>query len=166
MTTKLTTTQQAVLSHAHEHTEGKIVWMPDAIKGGARQKVIDGLANRALITHTGNDWIMAAEAYDAIGVPRRGPMTIQALDAVIAAATAATAEPIKAPRTRDNTKQAQVIAMLKRPEGATIAQICAATGWQQHTVRGTFAGSFKKKLGLDITSTKELGAERVYKVAT
>ena len=69
-------------------------------------------------------------------------------------------------RTRDNSKQAQVIAMLKRPEGATIVQICEATGWQQHTVRGTFSGSFKKKLGLNITSTKEQGSERVYKVAT
>jgi len=55
--------------------------------------------------------------------------------------------------------------MLKRPEGATIAQICEATGWMPHTVRGTFAGAFKKKLGLQITSTKEAGAERIYHAA-
>ena len=55
--------------------------------------------------------------------------------------------------------------MLQRPEGATIRQICEATGWQQHTVRGTFAGAFKKKLGLTITSGKEQGGERVYRVA-
>jgi uncharacterized protein YcnI len=54
--------------------------------------------------------------------------------------------------------------MLQRPEGATISQICEATGWQQHTVRGTFAGAFKKR-GLAITSTKEAGAERVYRAA-
>jgi hypothetical protein len=58
-----------------------------------------------------------------------------------------------------------VIAMLKRPEGATIAQICEATGWMPHTVRGTFAGAFKKKLGLQITSTKEAGADRIYHAA-
>ncbi len=69
------------------------------------------------------------------------------------------------PRTRDNSKQAQVIAMLKRPQGATIAQICEATGWQSHTVRGTFAGALKKKLGLEITSSKEAGGERVYQIA-
>ena len=55
--------------------------------------------------------------------------------------------------------------MLRRPEGATIAQISETTGWQQHTVRGTFAGAFKKKLGLDISSTKDQGAERVYRIA-
>ena len=70
-----------------------------------------------------------------------------------------------APRTRDNTKQAQIIAMLKRPEGATISQIVEATGWQPHTVRGTFAGAFKKKLGLLIVSEKDSQANRVYRIA-
>ena len=67
-------------------------------------------------------------------------------------------------RTRDNSKQATVLQMLRRPEGATIAQICGATGWQAHTVRGTFAGSFKKKLGLTLTSEKPVGAERTYRL--
>jgi hypothetical protein len=69
------------------------------------------------------------------------------------------------PRTRDNSKQAEVIRMLQRPEGATIGQICTATGWQAHTVRGTFAGAFKKKLGLTIVSDKPQGGERVYRIA-
>ncbi|HEX5794727.1 MAG TPA: DUF3489 domain-containing protein, partial [Geminicoccaceae bacterium] len=51
-------------------------------------------------------------------------------------------------KTRDDTKQAQLIAMLRREEGATIAQIVAATGWQQHTVRGAFAGALKRKVTL------------------
>jgi hypothetical protein len=159
MTIQLTPTQQAILAHAHQHTEGKIAWFPENIKGGARQKVIDGLFKRALITCDGKDWFVAAESYEALGVPRKAPVSAQAIDEVIEAATAAK------PRTRDNSKQAQVIAMLKRPEGATIEQICEATQWQAHTVRGTFAGAFKKKLGLEITSTKEAGGQRVYRVA-
>jgi hypothetical protein len=55
--------------------------------------------------------------------------------------------------------------MLQRPEGATIPQICEATGWQAHTVRGTFAGAFKKKLGLNIVSEKPAGGERAYRIA-
>jgi hypothetical protein len=157
--TQLTPAQNAILTYAHQHTEGKISWFPENIKGGARKKVIDGLFNRALITYDGTDWFVAAEGYEALGVPRKAPITSRALDEVIEAAKDAK------PRTRDNSKQAQVIAMLKRPEGATIANICEATGWQQHTVRGTFAGAFKKKLELAITSTKEVGGERVYRIA-
>lgn len=156
MTTQLTPAQHAILVHAHENTKGKITWFPENIKGGARQKVIDGLFKRSLITYDGKDWFLAAEGYDALGVPHRAPLSAQTINEVIEAATAAK------PRTRDNSKQAQVIAMLKRPEGATIAQICEATGWMPHTVRGTFAGAFKKKLDLQITSTKEAGAERIY----
>jgi hypothetical protein len=126
MTIQLTPTQQAILAHAHQHTEGKIAWFPENIKGGARQKVIDGLFKRALITYDGKDWFVAAEGYEALGVPRKAPVSAQAIYEVIEAATAAK------PRARDNSKQAQVIAMLKRPEGATIEQICEATQWQAH----------------------------------
>jgi hypothetical protein len=67
-------------------------------------------------------------------------------------------------KTRGDTKQAQLIAMLRRKEGATIAQIVAATGWQPHTVRGAFAGALKKKLGLTVTSEKVQRGERVYRI--
>ncbi len=167
MTTTLTPSQQLILNHAATNAEGKINWFPDNIKGGARKKVIDGLFNRALITPSGTDWFVAAEGYDALGLPRPGPVTLadpEIESAVSAIETAAQTETPK-PRTRNNSKQAQVIAMLNRPEGATIPQICEATGWQAHTVRGTFAGAFKKKLGLDITSTKDQGADRVYRIA-
>ena len=66
-------------------------------------------------------------------------------------------------KTRDDTKQAQLIAMLRRKERATIARIVEATGWQPHTVRGAFAGALKKKLGLTVTSEKVEGT-RVYRI--
>ena len=78
--------------------------------------------------------------------------------------TAARAE-TKTTRTRDSRKQATVIGMLKRPVGATTQQIIEVTNWQAHTVRGTFARAFKNKRGLSITSAKNQGAERVYKIA-
>jgi Protein of unknown function (DUF3489) len=65
-----------------------------------------------------------------------------------------TKEP-KAPRTRDGTKQAQLIAMLRRAKGATIDEVVQALEWQPHTVRGAIAGALKKKLGLDVTSEKD-----------
>ena len=185
-TTTLTPAQHAILAKAINTSGGKIDWFPDNIKGGARKKVLDGLFNRALITTDGTDWFVAAEGYDALGVPRPGLNKKRVsqfeanLDRVIAnaeGATAAASDPeleafvtaaeatwVK-PRTRENSKQAEVIRMLQRPEGATIGQICTATGWQAHTVRGTFAGAFKKKLGLNIVSDKPKGGERIYRIA-
>ena len=170
--TQLTPAQHAILAYALEHTNGKIDWFPDNIKGGARKKVLDGLFNRALITTDGTHWFVAAEGYDAMGRARPAPAPLVVDPEIEAAVTAAeatwakdsAAEPTK-PRTRENSKQAEVIRMLQRPEGATIGQICMTTGWQAHTVRGTFAGAFKKKLGLTITSDKPHGGERVYRIA-
>jgi hypothetical protein len=61
------------------------------------------------------------------------------------------------------SKKDEVIAMLRRPEGATVDEVARATGWQRHTVRGVFSGTLKKKLGLMLASTKEERG-RVYRV--
>lgn len=105
----------------------------------------------------------AAQAHDA--TESAHDATDAELEADVATAEASFTPPAKPPRTRENSKQAEVIRMLQRTDGATIRQICEATGWQQHTVRGTFAGAFRKKLGLNVTSAKEQGAERVYRIA-
>ena len=60
--------------------------------------------------------------------------------------------------------QDEVIAMLRRAEGATVAEVASATGWQRHTVRGVFSGTLKKKLGLKLASAKEERG-RVYRIA-
>ena len=169
-TIQLTPAQHAILAYAIEHTGGKIEWFPDNIKGGARTKVLGGLFNKALITRDSANWFVAAEGYDAMGCARPAPAPVTAdseLDAAVTAAEATWAQEKAAakPRTRENSKQATVIQMLQRPEGATVQQICETTGWQAHTVRGTFAGAFKKKLGLTIVSDKAQGGERVYRIA-
>jgi hypothetical protein len=66
------------------------------------------------------------------------------------------------PRPRTGTKQAQMIEILKRPEGATVEQIASATGWQHHTIRGAISGALKKKLGLTVEAsrTREVGPNK------
>jgi hypothetical protein len=64
---------------------------------------------------------------------------------------------------RSGSKQAQVIDLLRRPQGASIKEMMKATGWQAHSVRGFMSGALKKKLGLTIASTKEKRG-RIYRI--
>lgn len=182
----LTPTQHAILTHALDHADGRIEWFPSNIHGGARQKVLAGLAKHELVRRDGKQWRIAAAGYEAPGVPypdaskkRIGKFEAK-LDQIIANAEGAPSAPNDAeleaavaaaeatwatPRTRANSKQAEVVRMLQRPEGATVRQICDATGWQAHTVRGAFAGAFKRKLGLTLVSDKQPAGERIYRVA-
>src|SRR5438874_9183518 len=76
------------------------------------------------------------------------------------------AEPDSQPQSdaKRPSKQQAVIAMLQRPEGATVDEVASTMGWQRHTVRGLFSGTLKKKLGLTLASaTEERG--RVYRIA-
>ena len=113
----------------------------------------------------------ATDAHDgedgAVTAPR-SEMPATSADGATQAATVTdepTRKPKRAPRRkREGTKQAAMIGMLRRKQGATIAQIAEATGWQNHTIRGAIAGALKKKLGLDVTSEKPEGSDRIYRI--
>ena len=72
-------------------------------------------------------------------------------------------EPEPASEEKRSSKQGEVIAMLRRPEGATVDEVASAMGWQRHTVRGLFSGTLKKKLGLTLASAQEERG-RVYRI--
>jgi hypothetical protein len=65
---------------------------------------------------------------------------------------------------RTNSKQAEVLGMLRQPQGSTVPAIIKATGWQPHSVRGFFAGVVRKKLGLTLESEKPNDGDRVYRI--
>ncbi len=68
------------------------------------------------------------------------------------------------PTVRQGTKQALLIDLLKRKNGASIDEIIKATGWQAHSVRGAISGALKKKLGLTVTSERVEKRGRVYRI--
>ena len=101
---------------------------------------------------------------------------IQSLEPAVAAQTAvgapnksrrgsrATTAPA-APVARDGSKKATVLALIRRPEGATLAELMTATGWQAHSVRGFLSAAVGKKMGLAVQSFQSPQGERAYRVA-
>ena len=143
---KLTDTQRALLEAAAKHPQKKLTNFPDTLKGGARIKVLTAMRNAQLIEASASEpevYVATATGLQEIGITTQQSRT-----------------------TREGTKQAVLIELLSRAEGATLPQMTEATGWQVHTVRGAMAGALKKKLGLEITSEKQTGTDRVYRITT
>ncbi|MFC7422074.1 DUF3489 domain-containing protein [Iodobacter arcticus] len=155
----LTATQHAVLSHAIQNTADKLEWFPAKVQGIIRQRVVNGLLNRGLISADG---LVTDAAYQALGLTR---LEMELAPSPVSEAPVEGTKPAQTAtetRRRENSKQAIVIRMLQRPEGATVEQLQAATGWLPHTVRSVFYGTLSKKLGLIIESDKAAGGKRVY----
>ena len=109
---------------------------------------------------------LAALGTEADSAPESGPALEGGFEPAEDAGPADAAPEARAEaRTRqEGTKQAQLIAMVRQVEGATIDEIVASTRWQSHTIRGAFAGALKKRLGLTVTSEKEESRGRVYRL--
>jgi len=162
---KLTDTQTIVLSRAATRTGQLALPLPEGLHGAAAQKAVTAMVTRG--------WLEEVDANMRKGEPlwrETGDghgTTLIATEAGLAAigiAPVVASDTPKPVAIRVGTKQAQVIALLQRPEGASIAEIVAATGWLAHSARGLISGGLKKKLGLQITSQKEQGRGSVYRI--
>ncbi len=189
---KLTDTQLVILSAAAARDDGNILPLPDTlkIKGGAIAAVLKSLLKKGLVAE--RPAARGAETWRETG--DGGRLTLSVTDAGLLAigitpeggaeGAATTAKPVPkktgrratrpkaaakpktgtSPSVRKGTKQALLIDLLSRKDGATIDQIVTATGWQAHSVRGAISGTLKKKLGLTVTSEAVEGRGRVYRI--
>jgi hypothetical protein len=164
---QLSDAQSIILSTACARATGLIFPVTTSLKGGAVGNVCKSLLKRGLIEE------IAASDPDTIWRhDDKGPLTLRATQLAHSALGLGDADDgvptpqqdLTPPSQRKGTKQAQLIALLEAPEGATIAEIVAAIGWKSHTVRGAMSGALKKKLGLKVTSEKIEGRGRIYKL--
>jgi hypothetical protein len=188
--TRLSDTQAIILSVASQREDGAVLPLPETlkIKGGALDKVLDSLKAKGLIDHQGaprgdnppplritrtgleaigvetEDDVQAGPSAADKGAPPAGAdgAAAPAKGKAKPKAKASKAAPAEKPTPRAGTKQALMIELLKRPNGATVEQIAEATGWQHHTIRGAISGALKTKLGLTVeaTRTREVGPNK------
>ena len=166
---RLTETQTLILSRASQQDDRIALPLPDRLRGGAANKVIVPLIKRGLLDEVEADlrkgeptWRKTGEGHGTTLV-----ITDAGLKAIGVETETTQPDPEQPkPKPRAGTKQAMLIEMLEAPDGATIAEIAAATNWQPHTVRGAMSGALKKRLGLTITSEKVEGRGRTYKIAS
>jgi hypothetical protein len=191
---KLSDTQLVVLSAACQRPDRSVYPLTAKLPGGAAAKVLGSLLNKQLIKELQakrEDTVWREDKKRGRLTLRATPAAFKALgieDAEIpgdaatpsdadsgepAAEDAPTkgrrrkaADANKEPRApRADSKQARLIEMLKRSNGATIEEIAKKLEWQAHTVRGAIAGALKKKLGLNVTSEKDDKRGRIYRIA-
>jgi hypothetical protein len=149
--THVSDTGRVVLTAAARREDLSVLPFPDSVKakGAAVQKVLAGLSGRGLIQVVQTEpqrIVITSEGMVAIGVEPED-------EGDVAANTGTAAAPPK-PTVRAGTKQAILIDLLKRPEGATAEQIAERTGWQRHSIRGAISGALKKKLGFNVEATR------------
>lgn len=192
MTKQLSDTQAMILTAAAGRDRFVALPLPASCKGGAAIKVVGAMLKAGLIAESPAErgepvWgpesddattlVATPAGLEAIGIEQPETNSILVSDPAPDTATVseqtpaaeapkrsrakAAGEPVK---TREGTKQAQLIAMLRRPEGVTVAEVVTALDWQAHTVRGAFAGALKKKLGLVVTTEQVEGRGRVYRL--
>ena len=176
--TKLTETQTIILSAGSQRPENIALPLPKGLAGAAAKMAVSKMIEHGWLQEVdanlrrgeplwretgdghGTTLVVTDAGLLAIGIE---PVVVKTVVAIREHAAKAAAP--KLPTQRAGTKQAQIIAMLQRPEGATVAEMVEATSWQSHTVRGSISGALEKRLGLPIAAEKVEGRGTVYRLA-
>ncbi|MEI4263426.1 DUF3489 domain-containing protein [Roseovarius sp. D0-M9] len=174
--THLTDTQTLILTAASTRPGTLAMPLPEGLHGAAAKKVVTMMVERGLIEEVDADirrkeplWRETGDGHGTTLIATEAGLDTIGIEPVVAQAMAGLRKPKPKAETnpvtlRKGTKQAELITLLQAPDGASITEITAATGWQAHTVRGAISGQLKKNLGLAVTSEKVDCRGRVYKL--
>ena len=181
---KLTDTQTIILSAGAQRPENIALPLSKGLHGAAAKMAVNRMIARGWLQEVDANlrrgeplWRETGDGQGTTLVVTDAGLLAIGIEPVVASTVTnlcnAEPEPDPQPTTADapkpvhiraGTKQAQIIALLQRPEGAAITEIVAETGWMPHSVRGMISGALKKKLGLPIASEKVDGRGTVYKL--
>jgi len=177
--TKLTETQTNILAAGAQRPDNIALPLPKGLAGAAAKMAVNRMITLGWLQEVdanirrgeplwyesgdghGTTLVVTDAGLAAIGIE---PGVVKTVIAIREHAAKAAAP--KPPTQRAGTKQAMLISLLQRPEGASIAEIVAATGWMGHTARAVISGVLKKKLALPVTSGNVDGRGTVYKLET
>ncbi|SEN64922.1 Protein of unknown function [Loktanella fryxellensis] len=180
--TKMTETQSIILTAGAQRPENIALPLPKGLAGAAAKMAVTKMIEHGWLQEVdanlrrgeplwretgdghGTTLIVTDAGLLAIGIE---PVVVKSVVAIRkhAAKTPAPMEATAAqPKQRAGTKQGMLIEMLRRPQGASIAEIVEATGWLGHSARGAISGVLKKKLALPVTAEKIEGRGTVYKL--
>ena len=172
--TKLNDTQTVILIRASARPGNLVLPLPDGLHGAAAKMAIGRMVKLGFIDEVEANirrdeplWRETGDGHGATLIATPGGLAAIGIDPVVVKAMAALrdAKPEAiAAALRPGTKQAQLIAMLQAPGGATIAEIAGKLEWRSHSIRGAISGLLKKKLGLTVFSEKEPARGRVYRI--
>lgn len=184
---KLTDTQSRILSRAASRPDNLAMPLPNGLAGAAAKMAVAKMIERGwleeveanlrrnepLWRETGDGHgttLIATEAgLAAIGIEPVVSRTVRAIrdvrtNASLTTQTESAGAGAKRVAIRKGTKQALLIEMLQRPEGASISEIVAATSWQPHSARGAISGGLKTKLGLPVSTAIDPQRGRIYRI--
>ena len=182
--TKLTGTQTIILSAGAQRPDNIALPLPKGLHGAAAKMAVTKMIAHGWLQEVDANlrrgeplWRETGDGHGTTLVVTEAGLSAIGIEPVVASAVTnlrkAKPEPNPQPTAaampkpvsiRAGTKQAQIIALLQRPEGAAINEIVAETGWMAHSVRGLISGALKKKLGLPVASEKVEGRGTVYKL--
>lgn len=175
---KLSDAQSRILTAGAQRPGNLAMPLPKGLHGAAAKKVVTMLTERGFLEEVDANirkgdpfWRETGDGHGTtLVVTKAGFVAIGVKPVAVITKARVRKEPKKPKRPtasktpRTGTKQVQLIRMLEAKGGANINEIVAATGWQVHTARGAISGVLKKKLGLDVTSEKNVNRGRVYKI--
>jgi hypothetical protein len=188
---KLTDTQSIILSRAATRPDNLAMPLPEGLAGAAAKMAVAKMIERGWLEEVEANlrrgepiWRETGDGHGTTLIATEAGLAAIGIESVVATTMTnlrkAKLEVVSAPQDppetladpatpkpisiRTGTKQATIIALLQRPEGASINEIVEATGWAQHSARGMISGGLKKKLGFDVATTSDEQRGRIYHI--